>query len=299
MVVARGRIRDQVALTAAALVGGALLMAGALLAAVAPRSCAAACLAPIAIADRWDDQTAVPGYAGDVKKSRDWRNNGRWDHEAFTDQNANGLYDPGEPFDDANANGRYDTEFYSPTLTGYVGSAVPANIFSPGGDVGSQLTLAPAGPADESPGSYLGITPFECAAPLPGPLVASRESGKDIRAVDDALRATIASDPTAFWNVGNHRVEGSIYAFSPRVALLAVYDPRTGPAVGGTNGTNAQVDKVFAVFVDAMVGRGSATVRIVAGPTGAAQFNPPAANSDSPTAVPSLASWGRVKGIYR
>src|SRR5258705_13464392 len=94
-------------LCAAALLWPASVVAGPLTNPAPPRLgegclpvCQTNCLKPFAIADRWDDRSTIAGH-------EDWRGNGRWDQEAFSDLNGNGLWDPGEQFEDANANGQH------------------------------------------------------------------------------------------------------------------------------------------------------------------------------------------------
>jgi hypothetical protein len=56
--------------------------------------CSASCIKPWSIPDRWDDVTGIPGYTGEAVSERmrrpDWRNNGQYDRESFTDQDEDG-----------------------------------------------------------------------------------------------------------------------------------------------------------------------------------------------------------------
>jgi hypothetical protein len=97
----RGRIPGSYKLNFAVLLSAVVI-------ASEPARANAFCLAPVAIADRWNDTIAIPGYTGETRKTPDWRNDGIWEREAFTDVNDDGLYDAGEPYVDANANGSYD-----------------------------------------------------------------------------------------------------------------------------------------------------------------------------------------------
>jgi hypothetical protein len=288
---AGGRIRETLLMATMAALAFLIL-------APAPRSLAASCLAPITIADRWDDVTAVAGYTGGSRKTPDWRNDGVWDHEAFTDQNGNGVYDAGEPFIDANANGRFDAELYGPVLTGYLPAPDPANVISPSGDLGLQLTLAPAAAGDESPGRYVSLQ-VDCDGNVSG---AERATGRDLRTIDLLLRDLIASDPGASWDEATNTIVGSAFPDgSPRVMLLPLYDPRT--PLAGAHGT-VQLTKILGAFVEAMVAKGSAAVRVVPVPAPApgsiATGVSAAAGSSAPAAsVPAKATWGELKASYR
>jgi len=252
------------------------------------------CLAPFAIADRWDDATAIPGYAGGSHKSPNWRNNGRWDREAFTDLNGDGFYDVGEAYDDANANGTYDSEIYGHLVTGFVLSPTPENVISPGGDLGLQITLLPStSPDDENPGHYLSLQ-TDCAVFLS----AERPNGADIRAIDAFLRNQIAADSSAVWDPFTKQVVGSRYCISPRLIPLPIYDPRV--PLRDRHGM-IQATKIFNVFLEAVVGKGSATIRIASFPAVASALctTTSAAASRPLITTPAKATWGQLKASYR
>ncbi|MEO6026723.1 MAG: hypothetical protein ABIR79_07655 [Candidatus Binatia bacterium] len=260
----------------------------------APQHADAFCLAPFVVADRWDDATAIPGYTGASRRTPDWRNNGIWEREAFTDVNGNGVYDAGELYVDANANGTYDAELYGPLLTGYVLSATPENVISPGGDVGLQITLTPAdSPGDESPGHYLSLQ-TDCASILS----AERPNGADVRAIDSFLRHQIAADPGATWDTLTQQVVGSAWCISPRLIPVPMYDPRR--ALGGVHGM-VQATKIIEIFLEAVVGKGSATIRIASFPTLAPALctATPASSSEQRVALPAKTTWGELKASYR
>ncbi len=101
--------------------------------------------------------TPIAGYTGGGKKSPNWQNNGRWDTEAFTDANGNGMYDPGESFTDGNLNGSYDAEAYNSLLTGYIALPYPGNLLAPNGDQGRAITLQPSKSASAAPGGYFAL----------------------------------------------------------------------------------------------------------------------------------------------
>lgn len=282
------------------LIVGAITAAGSVAAGAPTHAWAADCALSIAIPDRWDDVTAIAGYAGGAKSATDWRNDDALDHEAFTDLNHNGLWDPGEPFVDANANGRFDAEAYDPLLTGYVLDPVAGNVLSPNGDLGLAITLVPAKAHATGIGRYV---PFDCA----GPSAASGPSGS----VDRAMRDLVALDPGATWDPVSNQVTGSAFpGGSPRVILLPVYDPRF---MATADRGGAPVTKVVATFVEQIVGHGSAVVRLTRVPapgvraalairssatnsTSASSPSRPPSPSSSP---PDPASWGRLKAIYR
>ncbi len=292
----RGVFRAGAAIASCAVALGALAFGAA--------PACAQCLAPFALADRWDDVSAIPGYTGGARKVPDWRGDGVCDHETFTDSNGNGVYDPGEAFVDANANGRFDAEFYSPLLTGYVPDPVAGNALAPDGDQGRIFTLVPAGAGDETAGHYVFVA-AGCNGTLLG--AAERVTGADLRTVDRALRDAIASDPSAAWDVATNAVVGSADppGASPRVLLVAFYDPRT--PLAGAHGT-VQATKVAALFIDTMVGKGSATARFtrVPAPGVAASSHAPAAAGVAPASaggaplpVTTHATWGEMKAGYR
>src|SRR5262245_34194326 len=133
-------------------------------------TCSVSCVKPWAPPDRWDDQTAIAGYTGGGRRPN-WRNNNKWDHEAFTDTNDNGLRDNNENYQDNNGNGQYDEEFYHPNLTGYGPDPVPGNYLSPGGDLGLEMVLHfDNGGAGPVPGQYQSIRlpPINKGTPITG-----------------------------------------------------------------------------------------------------------------------------------
>ena len=288
--------------------------------------CGAACIKPWSIPDRWDDMTGIPGYMGELvgtRRSPDWRNNVRWDHESFTDTNGNRLHDEGEPFVDGNGNGGYDAEAYDPALTGYTAHAVPGNILAPGGDLGSELVLHPADASlPPSPGQYLAIDlpPINKGTPVTGgdayranmatcnPALVEPgdriqpEAGAMSGPTNQGMRDLIAQDPDAAWDDATQGVIHSGFALSPRIVFLAVHDPR----IPLTSGDDAlQVTKVVAFFMDRMTGpaqvRGRLLRTIVPGPAAGPACSPGQVGGflvDCPVPA-TAASWGRVKAVYR
>jgi hypothetical protein len=273
--------------------GLAVLLSAAVIASEAARA-DAFCLAPVAIADRWNDTIAIPGYAGETRKTPDWRNDGIWEREAFSDVNGDGFYDAGETYVDANANGSYDAEPYGALVTGYVLSATPENVISPGGDLGLQITLVPAAStSDESPGHYLSLQ-SDCTSFLS----AERPNGSDVRAIDSFFRNQIGADSGATWDPVTKQVVGSEFCISPRLIPLPVYDPRR--PLRDPHGV-VQATKIIEVFVEAVVGKGSAIIRIASFPSLApALCTTTLSNSSGPrVAFPAKTTWGQLKASYR
>ena len=283
----------------------------------APRPAAATpksnyCFPYFVLADRWDDVTPIPGYAGDDPKLADWRNNGRWDCEPFTDDVGIGFYEPGDPFVDANHNGRYDAEFYDPLLTGFVKDPMPGNLFSPGGDLGRLIRLVPASArADEVEGHYLAPSGI-CQG---DDWSAEKPNGVDVRTVSELLDDRIALAPTATVDPSTWQ----IVPYSPcgeRFLFALFYDPRI------TSRYSRSIYKPMKgvpCFIEASTGRGTGALRIVNFPvppqgpgiecgTGTATLPPSfdrievssvPSSSSSRGATPGPATWGQVKAVYR
>jgi hypothetical protein len=97
---------------------------------------------------------------------RDSNNNNVWDHEAFTDANANGIYDDGDAYTDENGDGQFSAEFATLTdgqgnfvglggtgrivMTPTTGAALPATDISTG-EAWDGLYSAPAGSSVVTP----------------------------------------------------------------------------------------------------------------------------------------------------
>ena len=274
--------------------------------------CRIPCVKPISFADRWDDATGIPGYMGELvgtRRSPDWRNNVRYDFEAFTDANANGLHDAGETYTDANANGAYDAEAYDPGSTGYTAT----------GDLGLVLSLHPAdATAAPTPGQFLSIMlpPVDKGTPDPSS-AGYREAwaqceptpvepgdrlnlfpGGMIGPTNQAMRDLIASDFNASWDDATKSVIGSEYPLSPRVFFVPVHDPRI-PSTSGT--PKLVVRKIVAFFGEQMTGSAILRGRLLR-----VQFEGETCGGTSaggfvvmcPVPAPA-ASWGRVKATYR
>jgi hypothetical protein len=284
--------------------------------------CAVTCVKPISIPDRWDDVTAIPGYTGAVSRQPNWRNNGRLDLEAFSDVNANGFWDPGEPFTDGNANGVWDHEAYHPLNTGYIAAPNPANVLAPAGDLGLELTLHTGSPGDApSPGQYFSIdfpalnrgTPMggnesylenfaDCTASPIGPGDnCQTEPGILTGPTNQLMRGLMAQDPNAYWDPITGQVAGSEFppGMSPRIIRFPAHDPRH-PIADASH--SVQVTKVLAFFMEEMTGPAEVRGRLMqatglgttcGGGSGNAGFVVSCATPATPT------TWGSLKSQYR
>jgi hypothetical protein len=285
--------------------------------------CGAACVKPWAIPDRWDDVTGIPGYMGEGAgraRNPEWRRDGRWNREAFTDQNANGLFDVGEPYVDGNANGVH-AEAYHPILTGYIAAPVAGNLLSPDGDIGLDLVLhSAANAAVPEVGGYLPVAfpPVNAGTPAMGGAAYKKSidscdesvvlpgdrlevlSGGFVGPTNQGMQGLIARDPDATWDPTGATVANSAFPLSPRVILLPLVDPRVPAAAGNA----LPVVKVAAFFLERMVGPAEARGKLLrsavpaaAGPSCGAG---PGASFIVDCPVPALAaSWGRLKATYR
>jgi len=223
--------------------------------------CASTCLKPVAIADRWDDVTGVPGHPA-------WTGNGRYDAEDFTDAHADGIWSPGESFVDGNANGMYDAEHYHPTLTGYTPDPVPGNHLAPEGDLGRVLRLRPADAAEAKTGAWVALAfpAYEGGAPLKGgsafedalarcagPLISPSDrlepqSGRMEGPAARGFAAMVAGDPDARWDPVAQEVVGMRDPErSSRIVLVALYDPRGSSRV---HRKEIRVAKIAAFFIE-------------------------------------------------
>lgn len=228
----------------------------------------ACCVKPWAIPDLWDDTTVIPGHA-------DWRNNGTWDSESFTDQDGDRVYDTGEPFVDFDHNGVFDSEHYDRALSqANLEGFIPEN--PPAGQIGVRYTLKLNSHGNRPASSFFNPVvipwPPEYEAGLPSEGAERyRESivrcnptvinaGEDIEVMSEpgnmvgptqqGTRAIIDKDPTAFWNTELNTVDhygGGTVGESPRIVFLPVYDPRIWPEPGRTT---VVITKVVAFFVE-------------------------------------------------
>jgi hypothetical protein len=272
--------------------------------------------------DRWDDSTPIAGYTGGAKGVPDWRNNGRWDGEAFTDLNGNALHDAGEPFVDGNHNGKYDAELYDPARTGYFAVLDPGGRSTPNGDVGRKFVLALATSDQPTLGQYLpiGLPPINRGGPIhgagayrdniescndgevwPGDWI-EVEPGNMAGPTSRGMSDLIALDPNAWWDPITQSVQGSAFGYSPRIVLLPLRDPRI--AIAGGRGS-FQVARVVRFFMEGMQGIAAPRGRLVSVVTASELCPPSVATGGSvvnrgANAVGSRPpTWGQVKDIYR
>ncbi len=240
-------------------------------------TCSVSCVKPWSIPDRWDDLTGIPGYMGEPvgrRRNPDWRNNGKFDFETFTDSDQSGKWELGEDYTDGNGNGRYDAENYHPSLTGYGPDPIPGNFLSPEGDLGLELTLHAGNPSSSdppAPGQFFSVDlpPINKGTPIPGgdqyreniarcnPTSIEEgdwlatEPGLMTGPTNQGMRDLIAQDPDAEWDDATQSVVNSDFAVSPRIVLIPIHDPRI-PIVSGRK--QVQVVKVAAFFMERMTG---------------------------------------------
>jgi Flp pilus assembly protein TadG len=245
-------------------------------------TCGVTCVKPWSIPDRWDDITPIPGYTGGGGRNAvNWVGDNHWNCEAFTDQNGNGLYDPGEPYVDGNGNGKFDQENYHPYLTGYVPDPYPGNYLTNGGDLGLELVLKSNNTGKPEPGKYwpIDLPPINKGTPVPGadeyrnnirncnPASVEpgdwlqTEPGNMVGPTDQGMRDLIALDPNAYWDATTQTVQGSNFAVSPRIVLIPIHDPRIATQSGRNH--PLQVTKVAAFFMEAMNGNGEVRGRFI------------------------------------
>ena len=283
--------------------------------------CDVSCVKPFSIPDRWDDATAIPGYAGGNKKPN-WRNNGGYDSEALTsDPNGNGLYDPGDGFVDGNGNGVFDAEAYDPSVTGYNADPDLGNGSAPAGDLGLELTLKANSSSAPAPAQYYAIDlpPVNRGTPIPGgdafrenlaqcnpsPVGSGDalqvEAGSMLGPANQGMRDLIAQDPNAYWEDVSQSVQGSSFSLSPRIIFLPAHDPRM-PITSGAY--VLVVRRVLAFFMEQMTGNAEVRGRLLRvsypglGSRCGGQPSIGGFFTECPTPARPM-SWGRVKGLYR
>jgi hypothetical protein len=270
--------------------------------------CSIDCVKPIAIPDRWNDNS-VPGSVG-------WASNGTWDSEKFTDTNGNGLYDPGEPFQDGSSqystgaagprNGRYDSEFYDPQNTGFVAS----------GDLGLEIILGFGVPG--TPTVSTRYLPVDMPIPGNGSTGADRyrwnwpncnttlvsigdrltlEAGDMKGPTAASIRDLINQDPGAYWDDGCQCVNSSMGNESPRLIIVPAYDPRIPITAGGQS---IQVTKLLGVFLESCDVNANVKGRLVQIHRTGANACPNGGDFIVDCAVPTKpVTWGAVKASYR
>ncbi|MBU1247364.1 MAG: hypothetical protein KKB70_01590 [Proteobacteria bacterium] len=89
------------------------------------------------------------------------------------------------------------------------------------------------------------------------------EPGNKVGPARSAINEVITSDPGAYWDSGTQSIEGSSFEdpmASPRVALIAFYDPRVPPVSGRTT---LEVYQLGAVFIESISGKSDIQARFI------------------------------------
>jgi Flp pilus assembly protein TadG len=164
-------------------------------------------------------------------------------------------------WDDADDDGEYDAgESYSPEVTGY---AAP-------GDVGRQITLKVSEPSETIASGIFFPVDFPPLGHEESPLTGANwyrhwiaecepytvtvgdrlqvEPGNKVGPTRQGMDDLIALDPAARWDPTTRTIVGSTHAMSPRIALIAMFDP-TEPPRSGRNWV--EVSKLAAMFIEA------------------------------------------------
>jgi len=203
------------------------------------------------------DVTAVASArASDLCSSRcfkPWAVPDRWD-----DVDGDGEHDPGES--------------YSPEQTGYLpstdlGSVITLKIGNPQQAIASgvfyPVDFPPLG-HEEAPltgGDWYRQWIADCEPYSVG--IGDRlqlEPGNMAGPTRQGMDELIALDPGARWDPTTETIVGSAYAVSPRIALIAMFDP-TLPVTSGRNWV--QVSKVAAMFIEDTGPGGEVTGRFI------------------------------------
>ena len=255
-----------------------------------------ACVKPIAIPDRWDDVTGIPGYMEEGRRGPDWRNNGYWDHEPFTDLNGNGLYDGREKYVDGNGNGRYDSEAYDFMSTGYGPADFGLELVLHSGTPTSTPALAQYLTVAVNPGrGIVGGDAYrmawaECERAR-GPF--ALQYGGLVGPTNQAMRDLIARDPNATWDPATQSVGNSTFRVSPRVWIIPVFDHR----IPISDAANVKAVKYVAFFAERMTGPAEVRGRLLRVPGVGARTAELDTSLGPVPATPN--SWGRLKATYR
>jgi hypothetical protein len=181
--------------------------------------CAADCVKPWAIPDRWDDV------------------------------NGNGQMDAGEPYDPV------ATGYQAP---GDVGASIvlkvgnPQQAISPGQFFPIDLPPldCPCGISPETGGAQYRWNISNCNPYTVGPGDRLQlEPGNMVGPTQQGMQELIDLDPGATWNASAQTIEGSAFGLSPRVVLVPFFDPAS-PPVQGRNWV--RIVKIGAFFLEAM-----------------------------------------------
>lgn len=155
-------------------------------------------------------------------------------------------------------------------------------------DIGTQMVIKPGDPSlATAPGQYnlVDLPPLNKGVPTPGAAMVNEniegctgsnseaavepldelqlEPGNSKGPVKAGFMALINEDPYAYWDDSTNSVEGSSFSNpldSPRVAIIAFYDPRQ-PPVSGRN--SIVVYQLGAFFIESVSGNGNVTARFM------------------------------------
>jgi Flp pilus assembly protein TadG len=194
-------------------------------------NCAATCIKPWAIPDRWQDNAG--GTPGEYDQGID-----------FYDPVITGYQAPG------------DVGFQIQLHLGNKNDPVaPGQYFS--------IDLPPlGGPIAPYPGADNYRTWIYSCAPFlvqPGDSLLL-EPGAQVGPTRQGMQDLIAQDPGAYYDSVTKTIKGSAYGQSPRVALVPFYDPNFPPQSGRNN---VKVTKIGAFFMESVDGAGQVTGRFI------------------------------------
>jgi Flp pilus assembly protein TadG len=197
------------------------------------------CLKPVALPDLWQNNNNSTG--GKKPQVEDRNNNNLWD---YTDDNGNGIIDPGEiepwTFNEG--------DVYDPITYGYNSSyrnGVGSGYLAKSNDYGRQVLIQTFDPKDALVESYFRTWAENeetrgtdsMAAAIRGERCTKASVGTEYRQgngakvpLGDAWEYLIDQDPSATWNDANNTVEHSLYEGnwldnSPRVVTVGLYSP--------------------------------------------------------------------------
>jgi hypothetical protein len=257
------------------------------------------CIKPWAIPDRWDDETPVPGHP-------EWRQNGAYDHEPYTDQNRNGHYDLGEPYEDQNGDGFQNREYYDPFYTGYTAASAHGKLLYLNLSRGTGLNGTPAyaiTPAALGRGAPSRAEAYRCAINSAScglcwggiEILMGVMKGLTKQAVGELL----AQDPRAEWDEGCECIVRSDFEISPRFGLIMIYDPRVSHR---GHRRLPPITKIGGLFVEAVDAFGNVSIRLMRIPTPSSQTEwtlPETGMAHQQDPLLRRSTWGQVKAVWR
>ncbi len=155
-------------------------------------------------------------------------------------------------------------------------------------DMGATILLKPGDPSLAMVPSYynlIDLPPVNKGTPIPGAAMLKEnilgcfgsnslevveagdimqlEPGNKVGPTRSAINEVINSDPGAFWNSATRAIEGSEFEdpmASPRVAIVAFYDPRVPPIPGRSS---LEVYQLGAVFIEGISGQSNIQARFI------------------------------------